>query len=101
MIARLQAWGAAAVAAVLAILTVFGIGRLAGSRRAKKEAADRVDQEEARARTAAAEREAADAQIRGEVETDVLRLPTGIDSRVANAVPGTAAEQLRDQWSRD
>lgn len=99
MMARLQAWAAAAVAAVIALLAVFDVGRLAGSRRARKETAKRVEQEQQRAD--AAEREVAGAHIRSEVETDVLRLPSGTDSPLADAAPGTAAEQLRDQWSRD
>ena len=99
MIARLQAWAAAAVTGALVLLAAFGIGRLAGSRRAKDAAAQRAEQEQQRA--AAAEREAADSKIRSEVESDVLRLPSGPAAPVGDASAGSAAERLRDEWSRD
>ena len=99
MIARLQAWAAAAVTGVVALLAAFGIGRLAGSRRAKDAAAQRVEQEQQRA--AAAEREATDAKIRSEVESDVFRLPSGPVVPVRDASAGSARERLRDEWSLD
>ncbi|QQQ00890.1 hypothetical protein [Lysobacter enzymogenes] len=99
MIARLQAWAVAAASAVVAVLAAFGIGRVLGGRRAKQEAAERIEQEQRR--VAAAERDVADNRIRTEIENDVLRLPSGTGSALADAAPGTAAEQLRDDWSRD
>ena len=99
MIARLQAWGAAALATIVAVLTAFGWGRIQGTRRAREQAEQRVAGAERRAATA--ERERRDSEVRTEVETDVLQLPTGHPSPVAVAVPDSAADRLYDDWSRD
>ena len=100
MIARLQAWGAAALAALVAVLAAFGWGRIQGTRRAREQTDKRVADADRRA--AAAERERRDGEVRTEVETDVLQLPTGSSpSPVAVALPDSAADRLYDAWSRD
>lgn len=99
MMARLQAWGAAAMAALVAVLVAFGWGRLKGARRARDDAADRIASSERQA--AIAERERDDSELRSKVETNVLQRPSGITAPVADAVPDSAADRLQHDWSRD
>lgn len=99
MIARLQAWGTAVVAAAIAVLAALGWGRLKGARVARELARARVAASEHQ--TAVIERVVDQAKTRTEVDTDVLQLPTGALEPISSAVPDSAADRLYDDWSRD
>lgn len=85
--------------ALAAVLAAFGWGRWKGRQRERTDTAARIAESEQRVRVA--ERERADSEIRTEVDTDVLHLPTGVLAPVADAVPDSAADRLYDDWSRD
>lgn len=99
MIARLQAWGSAVLAAFVAVLAAFGWGHIQGTRRAREHTERRAADAERRAVTA--ERERRDYEVRTEVETDVLQLPSGSPAPLSVAVPDSAVDRLYDDWSRD
>lgn len=99
MIARLQAWGAAVIAAAVAIMAAFGWGRWRGAQREKEKSRERIVVSQQQ--LAIAERVKANSDTRSEVDTDVLHLPIGALAPVANAVPDSAADRLYDEWSRD
>lgn len=99
MIARLQAWGIALLAAGTAVLAAFGWGRWRGAQRARHSARELITASEQRA--ASAERVVTHSETRSEVDTLVLQLPSAEIVPVGDAVTDSAASRLRDEWSRD
>ncbi|HJS09492.1 MAG TPA: hypothetical protein VJ809_17615 [Pirellulales bacterium] len=95
----LKVWATTILAALGAVLAAFGWGRFKGKQRAREDARELIADSEREARIA--ERERSDSEIRTEVETDVLLLPTGAPSPMAGVVPDSAADRLHDEWSRD
>ncbi|MGH8080928.1 MAG: hypothetical protein ACREP7_10155 [Lysobacter sp.] len=95
----LKVWATTVLTALAAVLAAFGWGRWKGRQRERTDTAVRVNDSERRVRMI--ERERADSEIRTEVDTDVLQLPTGVLAPVAIAVPDSAADRLYDEWSRD
>jgi hypothetical protein len=95
----LKVWATTLLTALAAVLAAFGWGRWKSRQRERTDTAARVAESEQRVRVA--ERERADSEIRTEVDTDALHLPTGVLAPVANAVPDSAADRLYDGWSRN
>jgi hypothetical protein len=99
MIARLRNLIIAVLAGVAALWGLFGWGRRRGEQHAREQAIEERLTSEQRAATA--ERTVHSITTRTEVDTDVLHLPAGDTTPVADAADDTAAGRLRDEWSRD
>jgi len=99
MIARLQAWGIALLAAGTAVLAAFGWGRWRGAQRARHSAREQIAAGEQRALNA--EHIVERSETRSEVDSLVLQLPSADIVPVGDAATDSAAGRLRDEWSRD
>lgn len=91
---------AAAFAALMALVGAFVYGRKKGS------AAEKVNTQAVQAQLDAhkAADKAADAQADAEASkavTDAQQQRQAIDEQAATLKPGSAQQQLQDQWSRD
>lgn len=95
----LKVWATTVLTALAAVLAAFGWGRLKGAKRARDQASERIAASEHKA--AVAERVIDHTEVRTEVDTDVLQLPSGLVEPVGHAVPDSAADRLYDDWSRD
>ncbi|MBT2748340.1 MULTISPECIES: hypothetical protein [unclassified Lysobacter] len=100
----LKVWATTVLAALAAVLAAFGWGRLKGARRAREQAEERIAVSEHK--VAIAERVINHTEVRHEVDTDVLHLPTsdlplGVPAAMAVVVADSAADRLYDDWSRD
>jgi hypothetical protein len=90
VIARLKDWALALAGIILAIGAALLYGRHRGREAAEDAEAARDAQANARAQ-----------QARNEVDNETAKLPDAPAQRVGDAVDGTAAERLRDRWTRD
>ncbi|WP_223619005.1 hypothetical protein [Lysobacter sp. ESA13C] len=95
----LKVWATTLLTALAAVLAAFGWGRWRGRQRARDEAESRLAASEQQA--AIAERVAEHSQTRSEVDTLVHQLPDAETTPVAEAVADSAADRLRNEWSRD
>lgn len=88
---------AALIAIAAVVLAAFGIGRAKGKQAGAKEAVGERQKAQAAQRQAAGERVKAEAaQQRQEVQREVEQLPAESGDGVRSA-----ADRLRDEWSRD
>lgn len=95
---RLRAWVIAAGAVLIAIASAWLYGRRQG--KVAQQQADEAS--DAQANVQAAQQVAKAQETRNEVEAQVQELPAAPPQKVADAAPGTAAGQLRDDgWVRD
>ena len=95
--AKVKGWAIGLAALVLAIAAAWLLGRREGKVVAKAGASE----QQAENNAAAAQAQAAHAEVRHEVENDTAKLPDAPAQRVADADPATAAGHLRnDGWVR-
>jgi len=98
---RFQGWIAAAAAFVLAVAGAMFFGW----RKGREQVQAKVDEAQAEQKVNTANAIVNRNEIRQHVETEVSRLPSSPDPQPAASapapVPGSAADELRKNWSRD
>jgi type II secretory pathway pseudopilin PulG len=91
-----------AIPAVIgALIAAVAFGRLRGAREARQAAQEKADATQARSRADAAEAAQHHAEVRHEVENEVVRLPETPADHAGGPVPGSAADKLQNDWTRD
>jgi len=96
-----KAWGTAILAAVVAAGAAYVLGRRRGSSDATAQAQLQQRADQAESNAAAAQAAAHNAEVRHDVETEIASLPSGAAPAGDDPVHGSAADRLRDEWTRD
>jgi hypothetical protein len=96
-----KTWLLAILAAVVAVAAAYLVGRKKGGDDVEEKASDQQAAQQATNNAAVAQAAADHAEVRHDVESETAALPDAPAQRVADADPGTAAGQLRDEgWTR-